>query len=55
VGEDVKLQLPNAFFARPFLRGLKQRPPNAAAPVSGRDHQPEVGDMTARRMVVARN
>src|SRR5215216_5435052 len=53
VREDVELDLADARVSGPFDCRFEQRPPDAPATPTGRDHQAQVGDMRRRRMVVA--
>ena len=53
-GKDVQLELAHARLARPGDRLLEQGAADPAPAVAGGDHQPEVGDVAARRMRVAR-
>ena len=54
VREDVELELRDADRARPRDRRLEQGAADPAAPVRRVHHQPEVGDVEARRVRVAR-
>ena len=51
--EDVQLELAHARPASPGDRGVEQRATDALPPVAGGDHQPEIGDVRARRVRVA--
>src|SRR5690242_7342039 len=53
VRKDVQLELRDACAARPLDRLLEERASDSAAAVLLRNHQPEIGDVCARRMRVA--
>src|SRR3954452_18333733 len=53
--EDVQLELADAGAASPLDRRLEERCPDPLAARIGRDHQAEICDVRARRMLIARN
>src|ERR671937_2444987 len=53
VREDVQLELVDAVLAAPLDGGVEQRAPDPAAAVRRGHHQAEVGDVVARRVLVA--
>src|SRR5919201_3046830 len=55
VREDVELELLHAALAGPLDGGVEQRAPDPAAAVRRGHHQAEVGDVVARRVLVARD
>ena len=54
-GEDVQLELVDARVAGPVDRLLEQCPADPAAPVADRDHQAEIGHVTAGGVRIARD
>jgi hypothetical protein len=52
--EDMELDLRDGRSSRPIHRGGEQRATNSPPAVARRDHEPEVGDVGARRVRVAR-
>src|ERR687888_16802 len=54
VRKDMQLELLDPDLARPLDRPLEQGPADPSSPLSDSDHEPEVGDVRAGRMRVAR-